>query len=178
MVEIKGQINEAYAQITKLSNDIYLWNISGYEGIFKNALFIIKGGSSLGPRLLNDSIKFDKRLHVISNTILSSFIGNPDQDGIDSILENFRKIVSRENSYRCYIKIPQNIRAAKCYERIWAYLLQERKRLHKKEVYCGDMIIQIRYVIVVGGHTSIFSSVRVSQACLIRVRYQKFYQWC
>ena len=65
-VEIKGQINEAYAQITKLSNDIYLGNISGYEGTFKNALFIIKGGSSLGPRLLNDSIKFDKRLHVIS----------------------------------------------------------------------------------------------------------------
>ena len=66
MVEIKGRINEAYAQITKLSNDIYLGNISWHEGIFKNALFISIVGSSLGPRLLNDSIKFDKRLHVIS----------------------------------------------------------------------------------------------------------------
>ena len=42
-------------------------------------------------RLLNDSIKFDKK-------ITCYFIGNPDPDSIDSILENFRKIISQEIS--------------------------------------------------------------------------------
>lgn len=57
---IKNQINEVYTHNFR------------HEGKFKNALFIIIGRSSLGPQLLNKKIYF---------------IGNPDQDGIDSILE-------------------------------------------------------------------------------------------
>ena len=51
-----------------------------HEGKFKNALFITIGVSSLGLQLLNDSIKFDKK-------ITCYFMGDTDPNGIDSILE-------------------------------------------------------------------------------------------
>ena len=62
-----------------------------HERKFKNALFICIGVSSLGPQLLNDSIKFYKKIKCY-------FMGNSDPNGIDSILEkswaNFGKLLS------------------------------------------------------------------------------------
>ena len=51
-----------------------------HERKFKNALFICIGVSSLGPQLLNDSIKFYKKIKCY-------FMGDTEPNGIDSILE-------------------------------------------------------------------------------------------
>ena len=108
-------------------------------------------------------------------------MGNTELNDIDSILEKLYCEINLENSYRCYIKIRKYIEASKFYKRSWVCILQERKKLHKKEVYCGNIQQMVGYgacQLILGCrlHKHIFLNWTVI-SCLTRVRYQKFYRW-
>ena len=177
--DIQNQINETYNQITKLSSDIHFGNISGKDGKFKNAIFIGIGGSSLGPQLLNDSIKCD-------NKICCYFIDNTDPDGIDSILEKldgeFGKTLVVVTSKSGSTPEPRNAmkevehayyKAGLSFHRQAIAITQEGSVLWKYANTNG-WICCLPMWDWVGGRTSIFSAVGLLPAALRGIDIKSF----
>jgi len=79
--EIRKQIEDTVASVSKFAADVHTGRIRGAKGQFTNVLIIGIGGSALGPQFVSTALG-----HPKTDKMKVFFFDNTDPDGMDKVL--------------------------------------------------------------------------------------------
>jgi len=79
--QIRKQIEDTVAAVTKFAADVHAGKIRGAKGQFTNVLIIGIGGSALGPQFVANALG-----HPKTDKMKVFFFDNTDPDGMDKVL--------------------------------------------------------------------------------------------